>query len=81
METVPRPRRKRRCSAERATRRSISYARVSTDEQASSGLGLESQIERYRAYAAARGYVPVEEASDDGISGAVPPSAQPGQSP
>lgn len=71
-------RRKRRAGGERETRRSIVYARVSTDEQAGSGLGIESQAERCRAYAVAHGYLPVDEARDEGVSGAVAPDDRPG---
>jgi hypothetical protein len=42
-------------------KRSILYARVSTDEQARSGYSLAQQIEALRAYAAREGYEVLEE--------------------
>ena len=50
--------------------RAILYARVSTDEQASSGYSLAQQIEALRAYAAREGYEILEEVQDAGQSGA-----------
>ncbi len=51
-------------------RRTILYARVSTDEQARSGYSLAQQIEALRAYAAHEGFEVLEEVSDPGQSGA-----------
>jgi DNA invertase Pin-like site-specific DNA recombinase len=49
--------------------RLIGYARVSTDEQATSGLGLEAQEATLRRAAEFRGYDLVEIIRDEGISG------------
>src|SRR5215217_2893338 len=48
----------------------ILYARVSTDEQASSGYSLAQQMEALREYAAREGYEVLEEVLDRGQSGA-----------
>src|SRR3989454_2258717 len=54
------------------------YVRVSTDEQAVSGLSLEAQEAEIRAWAGARGYRVVATYSDLGISGSVAPEARAG---
>lgn len=46
----------------------VIYCRVSTDEQAKSGLGLEAQEERCRAWATANGYEVVAVIVDEGAS-------------
>src|SRR5215211_7440638 len=51
-------------------KRTILYARVSTNEQAKSGYSLAQQLEALRAYATREGYEIVEEVSDPGQSGA-----------
>jgi site-specific DNA recombinase len=51
-------------------KRTILYARVSTDEQARSGYSLAQQIEALREYAAREGYEVLEEVADPGQSGA-----------
>ena len=56
---------------------SIVYARVSTADQAADGHGIDAQIEACRHYAAAFSYVPVAEAVDAGVSGAVDPEDRP----
>jgi site-specific DNA recombinase len=50
-------------------KRTILYARVSTDEQARSGYSLAQQLEALRQYAAREGYEVLEEVSDPGQSG------------
>src|SRR5215218_4426735 len=52
-------------------KRAILYARVSTEEQMK-GYSIPDQLRELRAYAAREGYVVVEEAVDDGHSGADP---------
>ena len=52
--------------------RAVGYVRVSTAEQAKEGVSLESQAAEIRRYAAARGWVLVNIARDDGVSGSVP---------
>jgi DNA invertase Pin-like site-specific DNA recombinase len=54
------------------------YLRVSTDEQAVSGLGLEAQEEAIRRGAEMRGYNIVATFSDLGVSGSVAPEARQG---
>jgi site-specific DNA recombinase len=51
-------------------KRTILYARVSTDEQARSGYSLAQQLEALRAYASREGYEVLEEVVDPGQSGA-----------
>lgn len=48
------------------------YVRVSTEEQAESGLGLESQRQRIQAYAQMRGLELVDVIADEGVSGGKP---------
>jgi site-specific DNA recombinase len=57
--------------------RAAIYLRVSTDEQAASGLGLASQQERCRALALAKGWTMVGLYSDEGVSGTLDPKARP----
>jgi len=47
----------------------IGYARVSTDEQAKSGLGLEAQIAKIRSYADLFELTVTDIVIDDGVSG------------
>ena len=49
--------------------RVIGYIRVSTDEQAESGLGLEAQERKIRAYCELKGWELVEVIRDEGKSG------------
>lgn len=56
----------------------IGYARVSTEEQADSGLGLEAQRNLIEAAAASRGWELVSIVEDAGVSGTVAPEARPG---
>src|SRR5919112_6279594 len=51
-------------------KRTILYARVSTDEQARSGYSLAQQLEVLREYAAREGYEVLGEVADAGQSGA-----------
>src|SRR5262245_49245611 len=52
--------------------KAIIYLRVSSDEQAESGLGLEAQLATCTAWAAARGYEVAGVYRDEGVSGTVP---------
>ena len=56
----------------------IGYVRVSTDEQAQSGLGLADQLERIRQYAALKGFKLVEITEDNGISAGKPLASRDG---
>ncbi|WP_163614962.1 recombinase family protein, partial [Klebsiella pneumoniae] len=51
----------------------VGYLRVSTEEQAQSGFGLEAQDEAVRAFARAVGLELVDVISDPGVSGTVRP--------
>jgi len=53
------------------SKRVVTYARVSTEDQAKHGYSLPSQMEACRRYAEDRGWSVVAEVSDDGISGAI----------
>lgn len=54
----------------------LGYARVSTDEQARSGLGIEAQRAAIDAWAAWRGRT-VEHHDENGLSGMMPPAERP----
>lgn len=58
--------------------RAAGYVRVSTEEQATHGHGLEAQERAIRAFAESQGYELVEIAADPGISGATRPWERPG---
>ena len=57
----------------------ICYLRVSTEEQATSGLGIEAQRERTTAYAISKGW-PHVEIIDNTVSGTTTPRHRPGLS-
>ena len=52
------------------SKRVVTYARVSTEDQAKHGYSLPSQVEECRKYAEDRDWSVVAEVSDEGISGA-----------
>ena len=56
----------------------VIYTRVSTDEQATSGLGLEAQLAACRSYCSLRGHSVVGEYSDPAVSGRDDPLTRPG---
>lgn len=56
----------------------IGYVRVSTDEQAEHGHGLEVQEKAIRAFAESQGYELIDVVADPGISGATAPADRPG---
>ena len=60
--------------------RAVAYLRVSTEEQASSGLGLEAQRAAVEAEIARRGWQLVEVVTDAGVSGKVEPAKREGLS-
>lgn len=55
----------------------LSYIRVSSDEQADSGLGLEAQRQRIAAYCDMKGLRLVEVFEDPGVSGGKPLASRP----
>jgi DNA invertase Pin-like site-specific DNA recombinase len=58
--------------------RAVIYLRVSTEEQAESGLGLEAQEAKCRQACQARGWDVAAVMVDAGVSGKVEPSKRPG---
>lgn len=58
--------------------RAVAYVRVSTEEQATHGHGLEAQKRAVRAFAESQAYELVEIVADPGISGATKPNERPG---
>ena len=60
------------------TMKAIGYIRCSTHEQADSGLGLEVQDERIRAYCTLKGLQLVEIIADAGVSGGKPLASREG---
>lgn len=57
--------------------KAIGYLRVSTEEQAGSGLGLEAQRSAIAAAASRLGYELGSVFADEGVSGALPPHERP----
>src|SRR5215467_12025210 len=55
----------------------ISYVRVSSEEQADSGLGLEAQRQRITAYCTMKGLHLAEEFEDPGVSAGKPLASRP----
>ena len=66
-----------RTSTPAPTRPAI-YLRVSTAEQADSGLGLAAQLARCKAMCDAKGWPPAVVYQDEGISGTLGPDKRPG---
>ena len=58
--------------------KAVGYVRVSTEEQAQHGQGLDAQQRAVRAFAESQGYKLVEVIADPGISGATKPADRPG---
>ena len=58
--------------------KAVAYMRVSTHEQAESGLGLESQDSRIRAYCTMRNLDLIEAITDAGVSGGKPLASRDG---
>lgn len=57
--------------------RAVIYRRVSTDEQAASGLGLDAQLEACQAWARRAGATVLGPFDDDGLTGAAPLDRRP----
>lgn len=64
-----------------ADSRTYAYLRVSTDEQATSGLGREAQLARIRAEVDRRGWTLADVIADDGVSGGTDPDERPALGP
>jgi len=60
------------------SKKAAGYVRVSTEEQAASGFGLEAQENAIRAFAKSQGYEWVETVRDAGVSGSTRPEDRPG---
>ena len=58
--------------------KAIGYTRCSTQEQSDSGLGLDAQAERIRAYSTLKGLELVEVVTDAGVSGGKPLASRQG---
>jgi site-specific DNA recombinase len=58
-------------------RNAIGYIRVSTEDQADSGLGLEAQRQRIKAYCEMKGLHLAEILEDTGVSGGKALSTRP----
>jgi site-specific DNA recombinase len=58
--------------------KAVGYIRVSTEEQAVNGHGLEVQERAIRAFAESQGYELLDVIADPGISGARAPTERPG---
>lgn len=58
--------------------KAVAYIRVSTEEQAATGHGLETQDKAVRAFAESQGYELVDVIGDPGVSGATRPAERPG---
>jgi len=57
--------------------RALGYLRVSTEEQAATGHGLEAQEKAVRSFAESQGYELIEVLTDPGVSGATRPADRP----
>src|SRR3954470_15189055 len=64
--------------SESVAAKAVGYIRVSTEEQAVHGHGLEVQERAIRACAESQGYELLDVISDPGISGARAPAERPG---
>lgn len=60
------------------SQKALAYVRVSTDEQADAGYGLEAQEHAIRAFAESQGYELVDVIADPGVSGSTRPADRPG---
>jgi len=58
--------------------KAVGYVRVSSEEQATHGYGLEAQERAIRAFAESQGYELIAVIQDPGVSGATRPASRPG---
>ena len=58
--------------------KAVAYIRVSSEEQATGGYGLEAQERAIKAFAESQGYELVDVVADPGVSGATRPEDRPG---
>ena len=58
--------------------KAVGYIRVSTEEQAANGHGLEVQHRAIRSFAESQSYTLLDVVSDAGVSGAKRPEDRPG---
>lgn len=65
-------------AADLVATKAVGYLRVSTEEQATHGHGLEAQDRAVRAFAESQGYDLILVAVDAGVSGATRPAERPG---
>ncbi len=72
--------RRKSSSRQRRAPRFIGYRRVSSEDQAESGLSLQAQSRRLRAWADSQDYELVQIESDEEVSGTVPPHKRAGLS-
>jgi DNA invertase Pin-like site-specific DNA recombinase len=77
METSRKTTRRRRRTVERVSTYAIGYLRVSTDEQAKSGAGLDAQRTAIELAAKSRGLEIIAWHVDEGVSGTVKPASRP----
>jgi site-specific DNA recombinase len=64
--------------AEALATKAVGYVRVSTEEQATGGHGLDIQERAIRSFAESQGYVLIDVVRDAGVSGAKRPEDRPG---
>jgi DNA invertase Pin-like site-specific DNA recombinase len=77
METSRKTRARRRRTVERVSNYAIGYLRVSTEEQAKSGAGLDAQRTAIELAARSRGLEIIAWHVDEGVSGTVKPAKRP----
>ena len=69
---------KKAAKKERWGQIAVGYARVSSEEQASRGHGLQAQEHAIRAFAESQGYERLDVVRDAGVSGTTPPASREG---